>query len=443
MNQSDKGAISGVLGTKVLLVAIVALSLAILVMGIPQSKAFALDEEYTPDWDSYSYDTFTPDYGYSYDTFTPDYYDYSYDTFTPDYGYSYDTFTPDYGYSYDTFMPDYGYSYDTFTPDYYSYSYDTFTPDYGCGSSCYSSGCGSSCYSTPCCNTYSPPTYSPPCCNSSTPPRYNPPTYNPPIIGAPGQPAHANANATAIANANSTNNNVNTNTNINNINIATPQYPIVYTPPVTPAPYCTITQAQSGGYGQYNQYNSSTVAYLSWTSQNATSAFLSGVGSVGISGSQNVYPTYTTTYTLTVYGQNGQNATCSTTVNMNTYIPPVVQQPYVALTQIPYTGFDFGPLGNSIYWLSLISFAVAGAYLMIYYKGGAFALAGSMIPARKKFAPIVAAKAPILVEKEAAVIAEHKAHPIVAALRKAGTIDTMAIVQSTNGSMPKIIIERN
>ena len=400
MNQSDKGAISGVLGTKVLLVAIVALSLAILVMGIPQSKAFALDEEYTPDWDSYSYDTFTPDYGYSYDTFTP---------------------------------------------DYYSYSYDTFTPDYGCGSSCYSSGCGSSCYSTPCCNTYSPPTYSPPCCNSSTPPRYNPPTYNPPIIGAPGQPAHANANATAIANANSTNNNVNTNTNINNINIATPQYPIVYTPPVTPAPYCTITQAQSGGYGQYNQYNSSTVAYLSWTSQNATSAFLSGVGSVGISGSQNVYPTYTTTYTLTVYGQNGQNATCSTTVNVNNYVPPtyVPPQPYVALTQIPYTGFDFGPLGNSIYWLSLISFAVAGAYLMIYYKGGAFALAGSMIPARKKFAPIVAAKAPILVEKEAAVIAEHKAHPIVAALRKAGTIDTMAIVQSTNGSMPKIIIERN
>jgi hypothetical protein len=29
----------------------------------------------------------------------------------------------------------------------------------------------------------------------------------------------------------------------------------------------------------------------------------------------------------------------------------------VRLTQIPYTGFDFGPVGNSIYWLALFLFA--------------------------------------------------------------------------------------
>ena len=41
--------------------------------------------------------------------------------------------------------------------------------------------------------------------------------------------------------------------------------------------------------------------------------------------------------------------------------------PYVALTQIPYTGFDFGPFGNAMYWIVLAGFAVASAYLVVYY----------------------------------------------------------------------------
>ena len=46
--------------------------------------------------------------------------------------------------------------------------------------------------------------------------------------------------------------------------------------------------------------------------------------------------------------------------------------PKVRLTQIPYTGFDFGPLGNSIYWLALGLFAFSLAYLIVYSQTGFF-----------------------------------------------------------------------
>lgn len=244
-------------------------------------------------------------------------------------------------------------------------------------------------------------------------------------------------------------NNTNTNTNVNvnnNTAIAVAQVQIgsqtaSYTPPAPtyptyPAPYCTIHQAQYGSYGY-----GTNQAYLSWTSTNAQSAYLSNYGSVSVNGSQTVYPSYTTTYTLTVYGYNGQQATCQTTVYANTYVPTT---PYVSLTQIPYTGFDFGPVGNAMYWAALAIFAIGGAYLAVYYlprlvsgKAGipTLALSGSY---KRSFAPVVAPKAPILVEREAA---EAKVASIVESLRKSGTTDAMAIVHM-KGSMPKIVVER-
>lgn len=65
-----------------------------------------------------------------------------------------------------------------------------------------------------------------------------------------------------------------------------------------------------------------------------------------------------------------------------TYVPPVVRAnpQYVALSQIPYTGFDLGPVGNTIYWMSLMSIAAAGAYLLVYFKGGALSFAGTFMP---------------------------------------------------------------
>lgn len=365
-------------------------------------------------------------------------------------GYYEDTTTYDRPYT-DTYYYDQPYT-DTY---YYDEPYtDYYTYDSGYGGS-YDYGCGSSC------GSYSTPSYTTPGCSFCG--GYSTPRYSPPVVSQPGY------SSSYVSNTNTnTNTNINniTNTNIdnsirdsfNNYNsnntslvVAQPQTPVIYTPPVYhQAPYCTINHAQSSG-GYYNNNS----AYLSWSSQNASSAYLSNVGSVNVSGSQTVYPGYTTTYTLTVYGHNGQSATCSTTVQAHnyvppTYYPPVVQQPYVALTQIPYTGFDFGTIGNSIYWASLLSFAIAGAYLALYFRGGIFALAGNMVAngssrraSRPAFSP-VAPKAPLLIEKEAAAaLAEHKVQPVVAALRKNGTIDAMAIVASKDGSMPKIVIERN
>ena len=281
--------------------------------------------------------------------------------------------------------------------DYDDYGYDDYSYDYGCGSLCgggyssYDYGCGSSCYN-----------YTTPGCSFCGGTSYSPPRYSPPVIS---QPAHSSSSYYSNTNTNTNVNNItnidnsindsfnNYNSNNTSLVVATPQYPVVYTAPA--APYCTINNAASSNYGNYN-YGSQS--YLSWSSTNATSAYLTNVGSVATNGSQVVYPQMTTTYTLTVYGQNGQSANCSTTVYANNFIPPVVQQPYVALTQIPYTGFDFGPIGNAIYWASLFSFAAAGAYLMIYFRGGALSFATNMIGMKRQqqlLPAIVAPQAPL------------------------------------------------
>lgn len=342
-----------------------------------------------------------------------------------DYGwgaiYPEDNYSDDYGWG--AIYPEDDYYYDDYSYDYCDYgcyddySYDDY--DYGCGSYCG----GSSWYT---------PTYSTGCgswCGGSTP-RYT----------APSSSSYYNSNTV-------TNTNVNNVTNIDNsirdsyntydsfntaVVVTAPQQPVYNPPTYHAAPYCTITHAQYGGYG--------SGAYLSWTATNASSAYISQIGNVALSGSQMVYGSGT--YTMTVYGYNGQQATCATTIQ-GTYHPPVYQQPYVSLTQIPYTGFDFGTFGNAMYWAALASFAIAGAYLMVYYRGGALAFATAMAPARK-FQPVVAPKAPILVEKEAMLSRDEvEVQPIVAALKKAaGTIDTMAIVSSKDGSMPKIVIQR-
>jgi hypothetical protein len=393
---------------------------------------FGSDNSY--DWGSDNSYDWGNDYSYDYGN------DNSYDwgnDYSYDWGGSYyeDT-TYDRPYT-DTYYYDQPYTdtyyYDQPYTDYYTYDggYGGGSYDYGCGSYCgtgggsYDWGCGSSCgsYTTPGCTS----------CGGYSIPRVS-------------QPAYASSyNSNVVTN---TNTNVNNITNIDNsirdsfnnynsgntsIVVSAPQTPVH----TTPAPYCTITHAQYGGYG--------SGAYLSWTSTNASSAYLSNVGSVAVSGSQTVYAHGYQTYTLTVHGYNGQQATCATTIQGQVYVPPTYNPPYVSLTQIPYTGFDFGPIGNAMYWVSLLGFAAAGAYLMIYYRGGALAFATAMVPARKAYAPIVAPKAPIMIEREAlaAAHAEAKVQPIIASLRKAaGTLDTMAIVSSKDGSMPRIIIQR-
>ena len=334
--------------------------------------------------------------------------------------------------------------------------YDSCYDDYGCYDGCYDDvyyddGC--SCYSygsSGGSKSFSMPSFSSSGFSMVKPMTFSAPSY--PVYNPP----HTSSSVSNVTNTSITNidnsisdsfNNYNSgiiygnqvtgygNTAVAVIGTATEQYPVVYT---QPAPYCQLYQASAAsGYGV-------NAAYLSWTSSNATSAYLSNVGSVNVNGSSTVWPGSSMTYTLTVYGANGQQATCYTTVTG-------YSAPYVSLTQIPYTGFDFGTLGNAMYWTGLVLFALGAGYLAVYYlprlavgKAGVPSLALAGVRTKSQFAPIVADKAPILAESE---IVEAKVAPIAnqiaGQIRKAGTNDTMAIFASKDGSMPKIVIDRS
>lgn len=138
-------------------------------------------------------------------------------------------------------------------------------------------------------------------------------------------------------------------------------------------------------------------ATLKWSSTNATEASFIGVADVEPTGSHDVYPEESTDFVLTVFDAHDRIATCKTHVDVddgasapiavasdvaqrlngqtpatpNTGYPPAQGNPQVTLSNIPYTGFDVGPLGELMYWLSLSLFAASGAYLILYYKGGA------------------------------------------------------------------------
>lgn len=158
-------------------------------------------------------------------------------------------------------------------------------------------------------------------------------------------------------------------------------------------PTCSISTYRTSGN---NPYDGSVT--VTWWASNATNAYITGIGSVATAGSQVVYGTQYSSYTLTVSGPGG-STTCSASspfydagykhkyhdnysyVSNPYFNYPVYTYPYaggtvyptnyVTLSQVPYTGFDFGLLGNSLYWLAMILLAAAGAYLIVYSHSGA------------------------------------------------------------------------
>jgi hypothetical protein len=395
-------------------------------------------------------DTYYPtDSGYDYvDTYYPTDSGYDYvDTYYPtDSGYDYvDTYYPtDSGYDYvDTYYPaDSGYDYvDTYYPTYSS------TPSYGGG---YSTGGG---YTIPRMTSY--PSY---------PTTIHAPTYQAPRQQQQQQQQQQGGN-TVIHN---TNNNTNVNNNnssavaiatVTNVTAAPVQYPVtyvqppvIYQPPVyhqppvvysQPQPYCTISISNynNNAYGQYG----SQLATLTWSSSNATSGHISpNVGTVSSYGSMTVYPVSGQTYTMTVYGPGG-SANCSTP---NYYVPVVNNPtPYVSLSQIPYTGLDMGPLGQAMYWLSLVVFAGAASYLVLYFNGGVLAFARGRSARQQVVEPkiqmptVSAAKTPA---PAPIVTAEAVVSPIQIpfAPEHKSTADSMVVKHSKAGEAPRIIITR-
>lgn len=215
-----------------------------------------------------------------------------------------------------------------------------------------------------------------------------------------------------------------------------PQQPQYYPNAYQPAPYCTIT-VTSGAVG-YNQ-----PVTLSWSSNYATSAYISpSIGSVTTSGTRTVYPVGNQVYSMTVYGYNGQTATCQTTAFAPAPLPTPL--PQVSLTQIPYTGFDFGTFGNSIYWASLIAFALAAAYLVVYFRGGAGVLATTVLgrtSISKDEYTVPAHTVTKISAPVAASVAQRSFDLPVAATDKV-TVDSMSVA-TAEGGMPRIVINRN
>lgn len=159
-------------------------------------------------------------------------------------------------------------------------------------------------------------------------------------------------------------------------------------------PSCTITLSPSPTSYPQNwvaQYGYPTL--LSWYSTNATSASISpGIGSVSPTGSRIVY-VRGQIYSMAVYGPGGtgicQSASYSPTYpygysspyssygsNYNNYYssyqptypaytyPTYQAQPTVRLSQMPYTGADFGLAGNLLAWLAVMFLAAIGAVIL-------------------------------------------------------------------------------
>ncbi len=257
---------------------------------------------------------------------------------------------------------------------------------------------------------------------------------------------NTNDNPVTVTTTNSNPISITTPVNVNNtVNIPAPaatqqtveyvtNYPQSYNvpTPVYQNVSCSITASP-------NSIVAGGTSYLGWSSTNASSASISGIGPVSISGSLAIHPYTSQTYTMTVYGTTGGSATCTASVSVVGYVAPATVGTEVSLTQIPYTGFDFGTFGDSIYWLALLGFAGAASYLMIYYKGGAAVFAGSMFGGNSNantrtvraamstpVAPVVPALAQV-------------ATPVARTLI---TADEMNVVHSSGNEAPRIVISR-
>ncbi len=145
-----------------------------------------------------------------------------------------------------------------------------------------------------------------------------------------------------------------------------------------PGPSCTMRVSPS-------RIDEGDTARLTWDSDNVYRVRINeGIGSVSPSGSRSVSPNRPGTYEYegTFYGDNGDTIRCSATLRVRNEdrevvldsLPLVSAQPltYVALSDLPYTGLDLGPGGTMLYWLMLVLWSLAVAYVIL---GGALPFA--------------------------------------------------------------------
>ncbi|HWH16636.1 MAG TPA: hypothetical protein VNU25_03575, partial [Candidatus Paceibacterota bacterium] len=129
---------------------------------------------------------------------------------------------------------------------------------------------------------------------------------------------------------------------------------------------------------------------LSWVTNRATTVSISNIGEVTPvdAGSRTVTPSDDTTYVATVNGTitndncrvsisvdddddggggGGGGGRRSPRVVLDSYVPEL-EEPlsFVYLSEVPYTGLELGPWGTALYWLMLIGWSAALAYLVLF-----------------------------------------------------------------------------
>lgn len=124
--------------------------------------------------------------------------------------------------------------------------------------------------------------------------------------------------------------------------------------------------------------------------------------------------------------------------------PIVPSNPYVALTQIPYTGLDLGLFGNAAYWLGLAAFAVGAGYLAVYYLPSIMNRRNESFVAMSDQDEGEAEPEKKTEEKEEAASITS---PITVAMPAfavscGGTRDSMFSIPSTDGRAPRLVISR-
>ncbi|MEK7613504.1 MAG: SpaA isopeptide-forming pilin-related protein [Patescibacteria group bacterium] len=218
---------------------------------------------------------------------------------------------------------------------------------------------------------------------------------------------------------------------------------ITYTP-TTPAPQCTLTVSHS-------KIKTGESITVSWTSTNVSNGTITHVGTTTpVSGgtTDDLYPSDTTTYTGTFTGPYG-TTTCSAIVEvekggggcqgncgggLNQPTVSLTKAPggqvlaaYVSLAQVPYTGFEAGPLLTALFWLSVVVWSIGISYVVLGKQSMQF-IAGKVFT----FAPQRADRHEEDQEYVAYDNAEHyeteHAHP--------APVATLAIHQSTLAHAP-------
>jgi len=157
------------------------------------------------------------------------------------------------------------------------------------------------------------------------------------------------------------------------------------------APSCTLSASPSS-------VDSGGKSTLNWTTSNGKTFSLDhGIGNavpVAAGATTTAAISSDTTFTGTVTSASGQTATCTAPVTIKTGgggctsgcggggggggspTPTVVLSStphtgdvagaYIYLSQIPYTGLDLGPTGTVLYWIALIGWSLALAYLVLF-----------------------------------------------------------------------------